>query len=503
VVGPAGDVVHTDALGRIKVRFLFARSQDHAEAGASGTDADSAWIRQVETWGSQGFGGSFLPRVGDEVAVEFLGGDPDQPIITGSLHNRAKTPASFSEASMLPNEKALSGLRSRMHHGRGGNELVFDDTTAQLRTRIASDHAASHLHLGYLVHPRSGGVGTPRGEGFELRTDAWGVVRAEKGLLLTTYRTSGPQLEADPFAGQLESSLELANALSETGEPLGADKLEANGALKNLKEAAQAKQKQGGREVPAFSAPLLGLASPDGLLSATPASHILSAGDHLHLTSGEDTNLGVGRRLALAIRESWSVFVSKSGIKLFASGEDFNLQAQDGHIQLLADQNAKVTSANRELKVLARNCIKLTAGQCRIEVTDKDVNLYMPGPLNIQGNLSLGGTQTGPTELPFLPKGELEEVFQERRFRARIYLGTEEASHQKDPFTLKSTNGAYVKVRTLKDDLIPGDAFVDLDYPDLLPDTSYTLEVTYGEDGSRAVLFEDVPCSALCTATNR
>ena len=121
VVGPEGAEVHTDALGRIKVRFLFTRSQDHAEsgAGASDTDADTAWVRQVEIWGSQGFGGSFLPRVGDEVVVQFLGDDPDKPIVTGSVHNGAKPPASFSAVSALPIEKALSGFRSRMHHGPG------------------------------------------------------------------------------------------------------------------------------------------------------------------------------------------------------------------------------------------------------------------------------------------------------------------------------------------------------------------------------------------------
>ena len=96
------------------------------------------------------------------------------------------------------------------------------------------------------MHPRSGGVGTPRGEGFELRTDAWGAVRAEKGLLITTYRTTGPHLEADPLASQLEASLELAKALS--ADPASTwvpAKLEANEALKHLKEAAQARQKQG------------------------------------------------------------------------------------------------------------------------------------------------------------------------------------------------------------------------------------------------------------------
>lgn len=505
VVGSEQSVVHTDDLGRIKVRFLLTRGCDHPEGGASETDADSAWIRQVETWGSQGFGGSFLPRVGDEVAVEFLGGDPDKPVITGSLHHRTRGTAAFSDASVLPTEKALSGVRSCMHKGAGGNELLFDDTTHQLRTRLASDHAASHLNLGYLVHPRSVGSGTPRGEGFELRTDAWGAVRAEKGLLLTTFRTTGPHLEADPLAGQMESSLELATALSETGEPLGAEKLEANDALKTLKECAQKKKAQGasGKEVPAFNAPVLGLASPDGILSATPASHVLSAGEHLHLTSGEDTNLGIGKRLAMAIKESWSIFVSKSGIKLFAAKEDFQVQAHEGSIQILADKDAKVTSSNGEIQVLAKKHIKLTAGQCQIEVTEKDVNLYMAGPITIKGNLSFGGVQTGPPELPFMPKGEVEELIQERHFRARIYLGADQASHQDDRFTLKSTDGAYVKTRTLKDDLIPGDEFVDLDYPGLMPDTTYALEVVYGEDGSTVSLFEDVPCSGLCTAVMR
>ncbi len=498
VVGPKNEVVHTDKLGRTKIRFLFTREKDHKDAGATDTDADSAWVRQMETWGSQGFGASFQPRVDDEVCVQFLGGDPDKPVITGNVHNRTKMPTSFGDVSVLPNEKILSGIRSHMFYGTGGNELIFDDTTSQLRARLASDHDASHLNLGYLVHPRSKSKGMPRGEGFDLRTDAWGAVRAQNGLLITTYRTSGTHLEADPLTSQMESSLELSKVLSDTCDQMGADKLEANESLRYLKESAKAKKKQGrsGQEVPAFNAPVIGMASPDGIINATPASHVMSAGDNLHITSGEDTNIGVGKKLVIAIKESWSAFVAKSGIKLFAGKENFDIEAQDGNIQILADKDVKIVSVNGELKILAKKFIKVTAGQCQIELTENVVNLYMVGPLLIKGNLCCGGAPTGPPVLPFMPKGELENKVKKGNFQVRMHID----AHKGDKFTLKSLDGSYQQVKPVTDDMTTGDKFVDLEYTDLIPDKSYSLEVCYGKDGKTAFMFEDVPFTGLCHA---
>jgi type VI secretion system secreted protein VgrG len=503
VVGPSGSVVHTDPLGRIKVQFLFARDADHPEAGASNTDADSAWVRQAETWGSHGFGGAFLPRVGDEVVIDFLGGDPDKPIVSGSAHNRAKLPTSFSDVSALPNEKALSGIRSQMHHGSGGNELILDDTTNQIRTRLASDHEVTHLNLGYLVHPRSGGSGTPRGEGFELRTDARGAVRAQKGLLFTLFQTTGPHLEADPFTSQMESSLELASALSETGEQVGAEKLEANDALKKLKESAQAKHHQGhGRavnDVPAFMAPVLGLASPDGTLSATPASHILSANGNVHITSGEDTSIGVGKKLVMAIKESWSAFVSKHGIKLFAGKENFDIQAHDGNVQILADQSVKLISATDELKVSAKRYIKVTAGRCQIELTDKDVNLYMAGPINIHSNLNFGGAQTEPPQFPRLPKLVLNGVYDDQfqvldedtgkpipdlNYRIEVEEGRViRGVTDSDGCTLRVTDNNPKTMKLFIEDGVYDEQFVVIDEKtdEPMPGVPYRIEV---EDGS-------------------
>lgn len=186
--------MHVDDLGRIRVRFLFTRSKEHEQAGASDTDADSAWVRLAQMWASQGFGSTFIPRAGDEILIQFLGHDPDKPMVVGCVANSLRQPASFGDVSALPGDKALSGIRSRMIQGRGGNELVLDDTPQQVRARLASDHMASQLNLGYLVEPRRGGTGKPLGEGFELRTSGWGAIRGGQGLLLTTEGGDGNHL---------------------------------------------------------------------------------------------------------------------------------------------------------------------------------------------------------------------------------------------------------------------------------------------------------------------
>jgi type VI secretion system secreted protein VgrG len=97
VVGPPGEEVYCDELGRIKLRFPGTREQDHpGGVGASNTDRDSAWVRVATNWASDRWGSINLPRVGDEVLVDFLGGDPDKPIVVGRVFSGRATPPSFS-----------------------------------------------------------------------------------------------------------------------------------------------------------------------------------------------------------------------------------------------------------------------------------------------------------------------------------------------------------------------------------------------------------------------
>jgi type VI secretion system secreted protein VgrG len=118
VVGPAGEEIYTDDKGRIKVQFHWDR-EGHNDA------ASSCWIRVASFWAGQGWGAIHIPRIGQEVVVDFLEGDPDCPIVVGSVYNAVKTPP-YS----LPDNKTQSGIKSRSSKGGGTanyNEIRFED----------------------------------------------------------------------------------------------------------------------------------------------------------------------------------------------------------------------------------------------------------------------------------------------------------------------------------------------------------------------------------------
>jgi type VI secretion system secreted protein VgrG len=116
VVGPANEEIHTDRHGRVKVQFHWDRRGQRDEHS-------SAWIRVAQGWAGPGYGSMFIPRVGMEVMIQFLGGDPSRPIVTGCLYNGSNDPP-----YTLPDHKTRSTIKTNSSVGGGGyNELRFDD----------------------------------------------------------------------------------------------------------------------------------------------------------------------------------------------------------------------------------------------------------------------------------------------------------------------------------------------------------------------------------------
>jgi type VI secretion system secreted protein VgrG len=413
VVGPENEEVHVDDLHRIKVRFLFTRAEEHPESGAGDTDADSAWVRLSQMWCSQGFGSSFIPRVGDEVLIQFLGHDPDKPLVAGGISNGVKVPTAFTDVSGLPGDKTLSGIRSKMIHGQGGNELILDDTPKELRTRLACDHLASQLNLGYLVKPRCGGASFPLGEGFELKTEAWGALRADKGMLVTTDGGMSDHLENAPLTSQLDSSIGLSKTLSEVSEHHKAHQPAAIKTSQDIKKVLEGTQRQGtgakARNVAAFSEPVLALSSPTGIVAATPSNQTISAGQDIHATSGKDTNMTVGGRLAMAIKEAWSVFTSNAGLKLIAGESDITLRAHDGELNATADQGMRVIAINGTLELFAKNGITLATPGAKFQVKDGNINIEGVNCNVYASGVNMTAPQTANVDLPKLPKSSIPE----------------------------------------------------------------------------------------------
>jgi type VI secretion system secreted protein VgrG len=118
VVGTSGEEIYTDQYGRIKVQFFWDRKGQNDEKS-------SCWIRVVESWAGKQWGTIFLPRIGQEVVVDFLEGDPDRPLVTGRVYNAEQMPP-----YTLPDNKTQSGVKTRSSKGGGDdncNELRFED----------------------------------------------------------------------------------------------------------------------------------------------------------------------------------------------------------------------------------------------------------------------------------------------------------------------------------------------------------------------------------------
>jgi type VI secretion system secreted protein VgrG len=116
VVGPSGEEIWTDQHGRIKVQFPWDRVGQKNENS-------SCWVRVSQAWAGQGWGALFIPRIGHEVVISYVDGDPDRPLVTGSVYNAEKTPP-----ISLPTDQTQSTIRSRSSkQGTAGNEIRFED----------------------------------------------------------------------------------------------------------------------------------------------------------------------------------------------------------------------------------------------------------------------------------------------------------------------------------------------------------------------------------------
>jgi type VI secretion system secreted protein VgrG len=124
VTGPPGEEIFTDKYGRVKVQFYWDREGKK--------DADSScWLRVGTPWAGRGWGSINIPRIGQEVIVAFVEGNPDEPVIVASVYNRQTMPT-----NALPDKKVVSGLKSSTHKGAGYNEMSMDDSAGKEKITI-------------------------------------------------------------------------------------------------------------------------------------------------------------------------------------------------------------------------------------------------------------------------------------------------------------------------------------------------------------------------------
>lgn len=391
VTGTDGETIHVDAWGRIKVRFLFTRPDDHQHSGGAGSsdnDTDSAWVNVLTPWAGDNsennYGVRFLPRVGELVVIDFLDGNADQPMIVGRIHEGSRLPAQFDHQGSLPETRALSGIKTQEINGQGFNQLRFDDTTGQISAQLQSSHAASQLNLGNLSHPKTSETSDSRGEGFELRTDQFGALRAGQGLLVSTYaqeQAKASHLEALNAKSQLDSTINSISALSELAKKQHAEPLDV---LENLQSFIDNLQQDNPAQAAAFKSAIMLLTSPESIgLSSQADIHVAADGQISHSAS-DSINLSAQHNLRAQAQQKISLFAAEKGISAIAAKGNIVLQAQGDGIEAIARKVIQIISTEDRIEITSPKEISLTAGGSQILLGGQGVLVKTGGKFEVK-----------------------------------------------------------------------------------------------------------------------
>ncbi|AIY43257.1 VgrG protein [Collimonas arenae] len=401
VVGPAGENLHVDNYGRVKVQFHWDR------VGKNDQDS-SAWIRVSSGWAGADQGFVAIPRIGQLVIVQWLDGNCDRPIITGSVTSQNNMPP-----WALPAQSALSGMRSRELVPKGGNtpggrsgHVLFDDSNGAIQTQVRSDAFDSQLSLGSITRiENNAGRQDARGNGFELRSDGHGVVRS-KGMLISTEarpKAASHITDMGETVSRLTQSRDLHEQLAglakgHQAQGNEADQTDVTKAIKTQNDEIKGSGGGDGK-FPELAKPHLVVASPSGIETTTAASTHIASTEHTALTTGGHVSIATGKSFFAAVQDMWSVFVHKLGIKLIAASGKVQIQAQSDDMELLAQKVVDIISTTDWINLKAKVGIRLNGGGSEIVISKDGIKEYTPGGHEVHAaNHQTMGPQAKPLQ---------------------------------------------------------------------------------------------------------
>ncbi|MBM7341862.1 type VI secretion system Vgr family protein [Pantoea coffeiphila] len=340
---------HIDKDGRYRVNMLFDR--DGWESGF-----ESLWVRQSRPYAGDTYGLHLPLLAGTEVAIGFEDGNPDRPYIAEVLHDSAHG-----------DHVTIRNYRRNVLRTPSNNKIRLDDNRGQEHIKVSTEYGGkSQLNLGHLVDSER----QKRGEGFELRTDSWGAIRAQKGIFISAdgqAKAQGEVLGMGAAVSQLQQALNRAEALSSAVEAAKAELADIQ-TQKALLQQTLTELKQSA----------LLLSAPEGIALSTPKSVQLSAGENVISTSGGHTDFSALKRFTVAAGEKVSLFAQKLGIKIFASKGKVEIQAQGDEMTLDALKDIRISSSKGKLVISAKQEIILTSGGGYIRIADGIVECGAP-----------------------------------------------------------------------------------------------------------------------------
>lgn len=387
---------HIDKDGRYRVNMLFDR--DNWETGF-----ESLWVRQSRPYAGDTYGLHLPLLAGTEVAIGFEDGNPDRPYISGVLHDSAHG-----------DHVTIRNYKRNVLRTPANNKIRLDDERGKEHIKVSTEYGGkSQLNLGHLVDSEK----QKRGEGFELRTDSWGAIRAQKGIFISADGQSAAQGQVLEMASAISllkgavnqvagwgSVTQTHHNVSPTVDPLS--KL-ASGASE-LKD------------------PTLLMSAPNGVASVTPEAALLHSGKGLYLQSLGEVNISAGQRYSVNAEQAISFLSRQEGIRLVSGKGPLDVESHGDVLSVTALKDVTVQSTQGHLQLTAKNGITLACGGAYIQLTPAgEVKVHGPGLLSLKGQHKWEGPASQDYPLPELPSSVCKECLKKAQELAQGFVPRE------------------------------------------------------------------------------
>ncbi|MGE1323659.1 type VI secretion system Vgr family protein [Klebsiella pneumoniae] len=387
---------HIDKHGRYRVNMLFDRARWE-------TGFESLWVRQSRPYAGDTYGLHLPLLAGTEVAIGFEDGNPDRPYIAGVLHDSA-----HGDHVTIRNDKR-NVLRTPAN-----NKIRLDDERGKEHIKVSTEYGGkSQLNLGHLVDSDR----QPRGEGFELRTDSWGAIRAQKGIFISAdgqVQAQGQVLAMEPAVSLLKGAV---NQVTEWGSITQThhNVIPDTGPLSALTTGASD-----------LKQPTLLMSAPQGIAAVTPETTLLHSGKGLYLQSLGEVNITTAQRCSLNASQAISLLAQQEGMRLVSAKGPLQVESHGDILSLTALKDITVQSTQGHLQLTAKNGISLGCGGAYIRLTPQgEIQIHGPGVISLKGQHDLQGPVSEEFPLPELPASVCKECLKKAQALAQGFVPRE------------------------------------------------------------------------------
>ncbi|WP_237568334.1 type VI secretion system Vgr family protein [Klebsiella pneumoniae] len=387
---------HIDKHGRYRVNMLFDRARWE-------TGFESLWVRQSRPYAGDTYGLHLPLLAGTEVAIGFEDGNPDRPYIAGVLHDSA-----HGGHVTIRNDKR-NVLRTPAN-----NKIRLDDERGKEHIKVSTEYGGkSQLNLGHLVDSDR----QPRGEGFELRTDSWGAIRAQKGIFISAdgqVQAQGQVLAMEPAVSLLKGAV---NQVTEWGSITQThhNVIPDTGPLSALTTGASD-----------LKQPTLLMSAPQGIAAVTPETTLLHSGKGLYLQSLGEVNITTAQRCSLNASQAISLLAQQEGMRLVSAKGPLQVESHGDILSLTALKDITVQSTQGHLQLTAKNGITLGCGGAYIRLTPQgEIQIHGPGVISLKGQHDLQGPVSEEFPLPELPASVCKECLKKAQALAQGFVPRE------------------------------------------------------------------------------